>query len=71
MTSKKGFVTFFLNIMEYNKHIGVEEYIKLVKTQNQAVVDELNQEGYICVFVPCFNESCRVQRTNFINDSQD
>jgi hypothetical protein len=70
MTSKKGFVTFFLNIGEHNKHISVDDYINLMKTHNQAAVDVMAEEGYVSVFVPCFDEACRVEKRNFVNDTK-
>jgi len=70
MTAKKGFVTFFLNVCEQNKHLGVDEYVNLVKAQNQVAVDAMAEEGYLCVFVPCFDEACRVEKRNFINDTK-
>jgi hypothetical protein len=70
MTAKKGFVTFFLNVCEQNKHLGVDEYVNLVKAQNQVAVDALAEEGYLSVFVPCFDEACRVEKRNFINDTK-
>ena len=70
MTVKKGFVTFFLNVCEQNKYLGVDEYVNLVRNQNKEVVDALAAEGYLCVFVPCFDEACRVEKRNFVNDTK-
>jgi hypothetical protein len=71
MTAKKGFVTFFLNVCEHNKYLGVDEYVNLVRNQNKEVVEAMVEEGYLCVFVPCFDEACRVEKRNFINDTKD
>ena len=42
----------------------------MVRNQNQVVVDAMVEEGYLCVFIPCFNEACRVEKRNFINDTK-
>jgi hypothetical protein len=67
----KGFVTFFLNINEYNKHITPEEYINIIRGQNQASVDALEKEGFISVFLACYDEACRVEKRMFIKEEQD
>lgn len=70
MATRKGFVTFFLNINEHNKHVPVDEYINIMKSHNQAAVEAMTEEGYICVFVPCYDEACRVEKRNFVNDTR-
>ena len=66
--ANKGFVTWFLNISE---NISVDEHVELVKKHNQTTIETLAKDGYISIFVPCFNESCRVEKTDYISHTQD
>jgi len=67
MIETKGFVSFFLNINEHNQHISIEEYIELIRKQNAASIELLSKDGYLSIFIPCFNEACRVEKTDIAN----
>lgn len=71
---RKGFVTFFLNINASNKEMGldVDTYIELVRRQNEASIKILAEDGYESIFLPVFDEACRVEKTDIIqNVSKD
>ena len=67
----KGFVTWFLNINEDNKHVSVDDYINLVRKHNQETIDSLAKSGYPSMFIPCYKEACRVEKTNFIKEKEE
>ena len=71
MTGRKGFVTFFLNITENNKDIGMEKYVALVRKENQASIDALAKEGYVCILLPVFDEACRVEKVDILQDEEE
>lgn len=61
----KGFVTFFLNIKD--NRLSIEDYVELIKKQNKENIDLLIEQGYMIIYVPCFDEACRVEKLNFVN----
>jgi len=71
MVCIKGFVNFFLNINEHNKHVSIEDYIELIRKHNAASIEILAKEGYLSIFVPCFNEACRVDKVDIIKDENE
>lgn len=62
---RKGFVVFYLNINNPDT-IKVDDFIDLVRRQNSPIIAKLASEGYDSMFVPCFNEACRVERIDII-----
>jgi hypothetical protein len=71
MVATKGFVTFFLNISENNKTIGMENYVELVRKHNQGSIDALAKDGYVCILLPCANEACRVEKINLVEEDEE
>ena len=68
MGNNKGFVTWFLNV---SNNVSVDDHVEMVKRHNQGNIEALLNEGYISIFVPCFNESCRVEKTNFVTNNNN
>ncbi len=62
---RKGFVVFYLNINNPDT-IKMDDYIDLVRRQNSSIIAKLEKDGYDSMFVPCFNEACRVERIDII-----
>ena len=68
----KGFVTWFLNMTKDSNPINmsIDEYVEVVRRHNQASIDSLLKDGYVSIFVPCHNEACRVELTDFIKPEE-
>lgn len=71
MDKKVGFVTFFLNFNEHNKHLDVDQYIELFRKHNKAAIDQLDKEGFVAIILPCYDEACRVKKTYIIDNTDD
>lgn len=71
MPENKGFVVFFVNINEKNQsQISLEEYINLIRKYNAETIDVLGKQGYPSLFMPCFDEACRVQKIDIDSDAE-
>lgn len=70
MAKKKGFVVFFLNINEHTK-LSVDDYTDLIRRQNAAVIQKFADDGYESLFMPCFHESCRVEKIDMVQSEED
>lgn len=73
MNDKKGIVTFFLNSQDEEKKTDFDSFeknVEIFRKINQSSIELLSKEGYVCVIVPCYNESCRVESCVFEGNKQ-
>lgn len=61
----KGFIVFYLNL-NHDNTMTMENYIDLAKSHNTQLFAKLAEEGYPTLFVPCFDEACRVEKIDLV-----
>jgi hypothetical protein len=59
---RKGVVIFYLNIKKEATPLTFDDYVALLMRHNSAVIEQLKQDGYSTMFVPTFEEACRVEK---------
>jgi hypothetical protein len=58
---RKGFLVFFINLPD-TANLKMEDYIELVRKNNETLFEMSSQDGYPVMIFPVFNEACRVQK---------
>ncbi len=66
MSETKGFIVVYVNINDTTKiNTTIEECINISRKQNENLIKKFADDGYETLFMPCFNESCRVNLIKF------
>ena len=60
----KGIVVFYINFESFDLE-KITPILKLIKSENQPIVDKVLEDGYSVMFVATQNEASRVEKIDF------
>lgn len=68
----KGIVVFYVNVNpEHFEFIKPQEMIDMVRENHVENIQNIKNNGWDIMFVPCINEASRVEKISLMNDEDD